>query len=257
MLNTELFTKMLNLRKHSALRKNSLIGKIIRLPLLLIPQNKVVSILSGPLKGKKWIVGSHNHSAWLGTYENSQTSIFAKKCAGKAVLWDLGAHAGYYTLLFKTINTDSAVFAFEPSENNTKYFEEHLNFNNLHNIKLFKNAVSNEEGILKFARGNSVGGKLSEGGDMTVSVVMLSKLLKEQAIEFPDIIKMDIEGAEFKVLQDLKPHLLSKKKPIIFLSTHGKNVQEQCLKLMETLGYKITPLDPNNPRNTKEYLLEP
>jgi len=248
---------MLNLRKHSILRKNSLFGKLIRLPLLLIPQNKVVSILSGPLKGKKWIVGSHNHSAWLGTYENSQTSIFAEKCKGKEVLWDLGAHAGYYTLLFKTVSHDSFVFAFEPIANNIRYFQKHQKLNNFNNIVLFENAVSNEEGVLKFARGNSVGGKLSEEGDMTVPVVKLSKLLEENEIEFPDVIKMDIEGAEYKVLQDLKPYLASIKKPIIFLSTHGKDVQEQCLKLMNTLNYKITPLDARNTQNTKEFLLEP
>ena len=248
---------MLNLRKHNILRKNSLFGKLIRLPLLMVPKNKAISVLSGPLKGAKWIVGSHNHSAWLGTYETNQTLIFADKCKGLKVFWDLGAHAGYYTLLFKTVNKDSSVFAFEPIADNVSYFQRHLELNYINNVVLFEKAVSNEEGVLKFARGNSVGGKLSEGGDMTVSVVKLSKLLVEQAIEFPDIIKMDIEGAEFKVLQDLKPHLLSKKKPIIFLSTHGKKVQEQCLKLMETLDYKITPLDPKNPRNTKEYLLEP
>ena len=249
---------MLNLRKHSILRKNSLFGKIIRLPLLLIPKYKVVSVLSGPLKGKKWIVGSHNHSAWLGTYENNQTSIFAEKCAGKKVLWDLGSHAGYYTLLFKTINQDSSVFAFEPIENNVSFCEKHLKLNNFKNVTLFQKAVSNEEGILKFARGNSVGGKLSETGDMTVPVIKLSNFLKEDKIFFPDVIKMDIEGAEYKVLDDLKSCLASSdKKPIIFLSTHGKEVQDQCLNLMDSLNYGITPLDAKNTQNTKEYLLEP
>ena len=248
---------MLNLRKHNLLRKSNLLGKLIRLPLLLIPDTKVVSIFCGPLKGKKWIVGSHNHSAWLGTYERNQTLIFSKKSKNKQVLWDLGAHAGYYTLLFKTINKNSSVFAFEPIENNFGYFQKHLQLNNLSNITLFKNAVSNEEGIFKFARGNSVGGKLSETGDMTVPVVKLSKLLEDNELEFPDVIKMDIEGAEYKVLQDLEPYLASYKKPLIFLSTHGKEVQEQCLNLMESLNYTIISLDVKNTQNTKEFLLEP
>lgn len=248
---------MLNLRKHNILRKSSLLGKIIRLPLLLIPKNKVVSILSGPLNGKKWIVASHNHSAWLGTYERSQTLVFAEKSKGRQILWDLGAHAGYYTLLFKTVNKDSNVYSFEPVENNFRYFQEHVKLNKLDRVKLFKYAVSDEEGVLKFARGNSVGGKLSEDGDMTVPVIKLSRLLKENEIEFPDLIKMDIEGAEYKALKDLKPYLTSDKKPIIFLSTHGKKVQDECLNLMESLNYKITPLDARNTQNTKEFLLEP
>jgi FkbM family methyltransferase len=248
---------MLNLRKHSILRKNSVIGKVIRLPLLLIPKHRVISIITGPLKGKKWIVGSHNHSAWLGTYERKQSLIFVDKCEGKHTLWDLGAHAGYYSLLFKTINSNSSVLAFEPVENNLRFLKKHIELNGLKNVFTFKNAVSNEEGVLKFARGNSVGGKLSGTGDMTVDVVKLSRLLKEKQIELPDVIKMDIEGAEYKVLKDIKPYLDSDKKPIIFLSTHGKEVQDKCLNLMKSIGYKITPLDINNTQNTKEYLLEP
>jgi FkbM family methyltransferase len=216
-----------------------------------------LSILSGPLKGKKWIVGAHNHSVWVGTYESNQTSIFSKRCAGKNVFWDLGSHAGYYTLLFKTINKDSSVFAFEPITNNILYFQRHLNLNNCKDVTLFQKAVSNVEGILKFDKGNSVGGKLSETGDIKVPVIKLSNLLKEEKILFPDVIKMDVEGAEYKVLLDLKPYLMYEKRPIIFLSTHGKEVQDLCLSLMDKLNYAVTPIDPKNTQNTKEFLLEP
>jgi hypothetical protein len=35
----------------------TLVGKILRLPLFLIPREAEVRILRGPLRGKKWIVG--------------------------------------------------------------------------------------------------------------------------------------------------------------------------------------------------------
>jgi FkbM family methyltransferase len=249
---------MLNLRNHNFLRKNSLFGKIIRLPLHLIPDNMVIPILTGPLRGVKWIAGSHNKSVLLGTYEKNQTSIFVKKCLNKKVLWDLGAHVGYYTLLFKNINRDSMVYSLEPVERNSKYLKQHLKLNKIDTVIHLKKAVSDKEGILRFAEGNHVGGKLSETGDMTVPVVKLSRLLIEKEIAFPDLIKMDIEGAEYKVLNDLKSCLASSdKKPIIFLSTHGKVVHDQCLNLMDSLGYGIIPLDAKNTQNTKEYLLEP
>ena len=233
-------------------------GRVLRLPFLFIPNNVVIPILTGPLQGKKWIVGSHNDSAWLGTYERNQSLTFAEKCKGCKVLWDLGAHAGYYTLLFKTINKESKVYSFEPVESNFQFFQKHVSLNNLHGIKLFRKAVSSKEGILKFAKGNSVGGKLSESGDMEVSVVRLSTLLKKNSIEIPDIIKMDIEGAEFEVLEDIERDLLSiNSKPIIFLSTHGEEVRDKCLYLLQSVGYKITPLDDKKMNVAREFLLEP
>ncbi len=45
------------------------IGKLIRLPLKLIPNKTVLLILQGKLKGKKWIKGSSINGCWLGTYE--------------------------------------------------------------------------------------------------------------------------------------------------------------------------------------------
>lgn len=248
---------MLNLRKHSVLRRNNIVGKILRLPFLLVPNNMVIPIISGPLKGKKWIAGSHNNSVWLGTYESNQTQKFVEKCKGCEIFWDLGAHAGYYTLLFKTVNKKSTVYSFEPIESNYLYFQKHMIFNNLEQVNLIKKAVSNKEGILKFAKGNSVGGKLSETGDMTVPVVKLSCLLEGKMIESPDIIKMDVEGAEFQVLKDIKHLLGSEKKPVIFLSTHGKDIHDACLKLIQSVNYSIIPLDDKKIEMAREFLLEP
>ncbi|WP_026915725.1 FkbM family methyltransferase [Christiangramia portivictoriae] len=232
-------------------------GMLLRLPFLLIPKKMVIPILSGPLRGKKWIVGSHNHSAWLGTYERSQTLTFLDKCKGQKIFWDLGAHSGYYTLLFKTINSNSTIYSFEPIESNYINFERHLKLNNLNKVFLIKKAVSDKEGSFKFARGNSVGGKLSETGDMTVPVVKLSSLLKKGAIEFPDVIKMDVEGAELQVLEDIKFILMSEIKPIIFLSTHGKYIHDACLDLINSMSYKITPIDDKKINGAREFLIEP
>lgn len=223
----------------------------------MVPDNMVISILSGPLRGKKWIAGSHNTSVWLGTYESNPSRIFSEKCKDKKIFWDLGAHAGYYTLLFKTVNKNSTVYSFEPVENNFENFKKHVDLNKLNGVIPFQKAVSDKEGRLRFAKGNSVGGKLSESGDMEVSVVRLSRLVEEETIQLPDLIKMDIEDAEYKVLLDLKPFLVSEKKPVIFLSTHGKGTRDACLSLIRTLDYKIFPLDDNSMAGAREFLIEP
>jgi len=45
----------------------SVVGKLLRLPLKLIPEGTILPIVQGKLKGKKWIAGSSHHGFWLGT----------------------------------------------------------------------------------------------------------------------------------------------------------------------------------------------
>ena len=120
----------------------------------MVPDNMVIPILTGPLRGKKWIVGSHNNSAWLGTYESVQTATFVEKSKDQQIFWDLGAHAGYYTLLFKHLNRDSKVYSFEPVEGNYTYFQQHMKLNKIKNLPEFVQAElgRNTDGDNKTAR---------------------------------------------------------------------------------------------------------
>jgi hypothetical protein len=56
----------------SAISNQSRMGRILRAPLDVMPKCIEVHILQGPLRGKRWIVGSSNDGCWLGTYELSK-----------------------------------------------------------------------------------------------------------------------------------------------------------------------------------------
>jgi len=51
----------------------------------------------------------------------------------------------------------------------------------------------------------------------------------------PDIIKMDIEGAEYDALIGAK-ELLKRRKPVIFLATHSNELRAKCIKLIAEFG---------------------
>jgi hypothetical protein len=59
----------------------------------------------------------------------------------------------------------------------------------------------------------------------------------------PDVIKMDIEGAEHSALLGMKDIL--KSRPTIFLSTHGREIHEQCCALLKEAGYQLSFLAPD------------
>ena len=247
----------MNVRHIKFLKNKSLFGKIIRLPIRLIPGKTVLPILSGNLRGKKWIKGAHNISVVLGTYERKQSAEFTSYCKKSKTFWDLGAHVGYYTLLYHFHNAGGNIFAFEPSERNANLFRKHMDLNNIKNYRLFQSAVSDREGMLSFNKSRTtVAGKLDETGETKVNVLKLSKLLAEGSIGFPDLIKMDIEGAEENVLKDLKL-MLAERKPVLFVSTHGKQVHLNCLALLEEIGYRLKPLDRPDLQASRELLAYP
>lgn len=247
---------MFNFRGIKAFRRKTVLGELFRLPFRLIPPKMVMRVISGPLKGKKWINDAHNVSVWLGTYERKQTELFVLKSKGKKVLWDLGAHVGYYTLLFLSRNQNSSAFCFEPLERNNLYFKEHMKLNGIKDYELFAVAVSDREDILSFTRGKStVAGKLSETGEMQIKAIKLSDWFEEGKMSCPDVIKIDIEGAEVDVLNDIKD-LLKTHKPTLFLSTHGQNVHDDCVLILRSLGYTLTPLDKGDLQNARELLAE-
>lgn len=244
----------MNIRHIKFLRNKSLFGKLIRLPIKLIPGKTILSILSGNLKGKKWIKGSHNISVVLGTYERKQSIEFASFCKNSKSFWDLGAHVGYYTLLYHFNSTGGKIAAFEPSERNANLFRKHMDMNKISNYNLFEVAVSDKEGVLSFNKtATSVAGKLDEQGDSKVNVVKLSKMVAEGKIAIPDLVKMDIEGAEVNVLKDMK-QIFTEKKPVLFVSTHGKEVHLACVALLKDMGYILKALDRTDMEAAREIL---
>ena len=83
----------------SGISNKKLLGKLLRFPFRFIPTDMRMPILQGRLKGKKWIVGSSNHGCWLGSYEYEKRLVFEKTVTKGSIVFDIGAHVGFYTLL--------------------------------------------------------------------------------------------------------------------------------------------------------------
>jgi len=163
----------------SAISDKTLVGKLLRSPLDLIPRNTVVPILQGSLKGRKWIVGSSNHGCWLGSYEYDKRLAFERVVGDGGVVFDIGAHVGFYTLLASVlVGPSGKVIAFEPVPRNVRYLQAHLRINHVSNVELIEAAVSDRMGVASFdeSPGNSTG-HLACGGSLRVKTVALDQLI--------------------------------------------------------------------------------
>lgn len=224
---------------------NTILGRALRFPLRFLPPEMAIPILQGRLRGKKWIVGSHTHGCWLGSYEHEERVFFEEVVKKGRVVFDVGAHCGFYTLLSsELVGPSGKVFAFEPLPRNIKYLKEHININGVKNVIVVEAAVSDCEGESFFdlsAGGSSSQGKLDEKGVFRVKTISLDRFIESGFAPNPDYIKIDAEGAEFLVLSGAK-RILQKNHPTIFLSTHNKDVRFQCEKLLKGYGYRLNML---------------
>jgi FkbM family methyltransferase len=231
----------------SALSAGTPVGKIARLPLRFLPRDMVVPILCGPLRGKRWIVGSAIHRCWLGFYEPQKQQLVSREVRPGTVFWDVGANVGLYSLLASKLVGSGRVFAFEPVPRNLSYLRQHLALNRVANVEVLALAVSDKNGSANFQVEQTCSmGHFSAEGGLAVSMATLDSLVAEGKVLPPDCIKMDIEGAELLALRGAA-RTFRQFHPALFLATHGRELETQCRSLLETWGYECKKVEQRKP----------
>ncbi len=218
-------------------------GRLMRFPLRLVPARAVMPVLQGRLRGKRWIAGSSDHGCWLGSYEYATRRVFEETITPGSIVYDVGAHVGYYTLLAsELVGEDGHVYAFEPHPKNIIYLHQHLAMNAIKNTTVFEGAVADRSGEAQFKFGPSRSmGKISDQGETRVKLFSLDELIAEGKIEPPKFIKIDVEGAELEVLHGAS-NCLRTHHPMLFLETHSDKIHQESLRELRHLGYRVKPI---------------
>jgi len=218
----------------------SFFARLIRLPLSLVPDGMVVRILSGELRGWRWITGSATHGCWLGTYEPESRRAFRQFVREGDVVCDIGANVGFFTLLAsKLAGAGGTVYAFEPVPRNLHLLRRHVSLNDAQNVTILPVAVSSRSGVAHFAAAaNPAMGGLSESGSLEVQTEALDELISLQRIAPPSFLKIDVEGAEVEVLTGAANALRDSVRTIL-LSTHGFARHEESCALLRTARFDL------------------
>lgn len=233
---------------YSKLDSQSFAGRLARMPLKLIPKGTTFPILQGRLRGKRWIVEAGNHGYWLGSFEFEKRLQLEQTVKEGDIIFDIGAHVGFYTLLASILAGPSGrVFAFEPLPSNIQFLRKHLALNQIQNVTIVEAAVSSENKVGRFNPGPGTSmGMLHPEGSLEVQCVTLDGLMSEGRLPVADVIKIDVEGAENKVLEGAK-NMLSIGHPTLFLATHGEEQSKACGDFLRSLDYRLENIsgDPN------------
>jgi FkbM family methyltransferase len=208
-------------------------------------------VLRGPLKGTRFVLGSAaGYGGGARTYFNlvepEKTRAFINIVGAGQVLFDIGANVGYYTLLgSRLVGEGGIVLAFEPAIRNLFYLYRHIAVNKVGNVTIIPAACSNQLAIADFTVGDSCAeGHLDQRDNlknynpqnrMIVPTVTVDEVVKHTNI-FPNVLKIDVEGAEFEVLQGAH-HTLINAQPIILLGVHSPDLRSACVTYLTEIGY--------------------
>ena len=135
---------------------------------------------------------------------------FVKKIIQKDdVVIDIGAHIGYYTLLFsELVGEKGEVFSFEPVIESFELLEKNIKENNFTNVTAIQKAVSNETKLTKlFLTPNATTHKISNNDPSSEYIDVHSITLDEYFKEFDrniNFIKCVSQGADFAVIQGMQ-----------------------------------------------------
>ena len=210
--------------------------------------------MAGPLKGYLWTTES-SYDYILGSYEDPQTvKTFCSWLNPDTVFYDLGGNVGFYALMANRFISTGKIYSFEPIPFLRSILEKHIALNQKHiqhdNISIQPFAISDQEREVIFS--NNI--KLREGNTYKESAENFAKSkerirvkcysideLLQRGYDIPDIIKIDVEGAELDVLKG-GINTLKIYKPSILLATHDchlPGVKDQCIDLLRQLGYSV------------------
>ena len=145
----------------------------------------------------------------FGIHEPNETDLVKKVIKKGDVVVDIGAHIGYYTLIFaELVGENGKVFAFEPNPDNFAVLKKNVELNGYQNVVLEQKAVSNKTGKTKLylCDDNTGDHRLfdSHDGRKTVEVdtIKMDDYFSNYNREIA-LIKMDIQGVETLAVQGM------------------------------------------------------
>ncbi|MEM4203640.1 MAG: FkbM family methyltransferase [Candidatus Methanomethylicaceae archaeon] len=173
-------------------------------------------------KARDWWIWSHSklNTTKLGFVYYGDPLLFESRMSSgeialvdmllsaNSIFCDVGANVGVFTLYARS--RGHHVVAIEPEARNFALLCRNLSINGFTDVELFHTALGDEHGLISLY-GSGEGASLLQGWggiqstySSLVPVTTMDRLLSHYDLDIPMVIKVDVEGSEYKVLLGAK-----------------------------------------------------
>ena len=206
---------------------------------------RVHRIPFGPIRGRKLFMSPQiSPRMWFGIDEPWIAQLCKSQLRQNSVVYDIGAHIGYTTVLFAHyLKGTGAIHAFEILPSTAKLLQNTVEANHFQNIVIHAVGLGAEEAIQQLSIGptamTSIRATQREGQRAErCEIVALDKYRHKQGLPRPALMKVDIEGAEIQFLQG-SLELIDECQPTMIIEFHSKDLLQQGYSLLTSLGYQL------------------
>lgn len=213
-----------------------------------------------PELGKLRIRLRRNRSLWLRPpldLERYPLAALRALVRPTDTVWDVGANLGLYARWLVTHLNARQVCSFEPMADNLPELRHNLELGQVTGrVTVVPWALSNLDGEVEFQvddmqsasgavnsvyAGRACRARAALGLPPKVEQVMsrtIDSILKASELPPPDVLKIDVEGAE-RMLLDGGQKFFRQASPRLIIETHGLEVARQCLEFLFDHGYSV------------------
>jgi FkbM family methyltransferase len=232
------------------------------------PEPEWLTVKGGPLRGAQLFLAPSATDTWRSMVEGTADApLFDALCAVRRpdglVFWDVGGHFGYHALAFASLaGATGRVVAFEPAPANLDRFKLHLarNPSLAGRVDLIEAALSNTPGQAEFVAGSHAESGESSGSHLAgvdtpsdasayrrfqrvrIIVDTADRIIESGRAPAPDVVKIDVEGAEDLVLEGAR-NLLRDRHPLLLMEVHHILQMAAVQARLAAADYKIEVLD--------------
>jgi FkbM family methyltransferase len=176
----------------------------------------------------------------LGSSEPEEQRLLAGLLSGGKVFYDIGANIGFYsTLAGRMVGPSGYVFAFEPFGQSAAACRHNASLNGFTHVSVIEAAVGAAASTAKLELGvGSATHRLGGGAGIEVPVVSLDEWRRRTGAPPPDVIMIDIEGAEIEALKGMRATIMEFL-PAIMVEVHwlGESFVQYVQSELAPLGY--------------------
>lgn len=141
------------------------------------------------------------------TWEEQESKVLERALKRADVLFDVGANVGYFSLVgSRAVGPSGQVIAFEPLGRNRERLRRNLALNGISNVRVVEYGLADREAAVTAAVPGHEFGMASvraisaPSHQEEIPLRRGDDLVAELSLPRPDVIKLDIEGAEFQAL---------------------------------------------------------